>query len=123
MYKIPKANAVAMPVDPNAALSKGDPGKEEKEGYDERLSGGYANAIRALMYVAIGARPDISSAVQTLRKFTKDPGPTHWSALKRVFQYLAGTRGMALTYGALPEDSEVLSTGYPDAGFAADIDN
>jgi hypothetical protein len=95
MYKIPKANAVAMPLDPNVAYRRKIQKKEEKKRHDERLSGGYANAIRALMYVAIGTRPDISPAVQTLRKFTKDPGPTHWSALKRDFEYLAGTRGMA----------------------------
>ena len=71
----------------------------------------YRRAIGSLMYAAVATRPDISYAVSTLSQFLENPGETHWEAVERVFRYLAGTRGHALTYGG--EKQEL--TGYTDA--------
>ena len=56
------------------------------------------------MYTAIGTRPDIAYAVHTLTKFTRSQQPRHWTAIKRVFRYLKGTRTHTLTYGGSDED-------------------
>jgi hypothetical protein len=53
----------------------------------------------------------ITFAVSTLSQFLENPGEAHWEAVKRVFRYLAGTRGHALTYGGEPHEL----TGYTDA--------
>lgn len=53
------------------------------------------------MYASLGTRPDISFAVTTLSRFSSNPGPAHWDAVKRVFCYLKGTRDLWLTYGSL----------------------
>ena len=64
------------------------------------------------MYAALGTRPDISYAVQALSQFSSRPGPSHWTAVKRVFRYLKGTRNLAITYG---NTSEFSIRGYSDA--------
>ena len=51
------------------------------------------------MYAALGTRPDIAFAVQTLSQYSTKFGPAHWNAVKRVFSYLKGTKELWLTYG------------------------
>jgi hypothetical protein len=71
----------------------------------------YPETVGALMYLAMGTRPDIAYAVAVVSKFSQNPGKTHWSAVKRTFAYLAGTRDLRLTYGS--EKREL--AGYSDA--------
>ncbi|TFY50793.1 hypothetical protein EVG20_g11324 [Dentipellis fragilis] len=71
----------------------------------------YREAVGALMYASLATRPDISFAVSTLSRFSTNPGPVHWDAVKRVFRYLKGTRELWLTYG----DAERVLSGYADA--------
>ena len=58
----------------------------------------YASLIRALMYTAIGTRPDIAFAVGTLSRFLGNPGRKHWNEAKRVLSYLKGTSHYAVRY-------------------------
>lgn len=51
------------------------------------------------MYASVATRPDITFAVSSLARFSQNPGPAHWTALKRVFAYLKGTRDFWLTLG------------------------
>ena len=71
----------------------------------------YHEAVGLLMYAALGTRPDIAFAVQTVSRFSTKPGPTHWEAVKRIFRYLKGTTELWLTYGT----SKMDLTGYADA--------
>ncbi len=71
----------------------------------------YHEAIGSLMYASLRTRPDISFAVQTLSRFTINPGLDHWEAVKRVFRYLKGTRELWLSYGGTAKEME----GYADA--------
>ncbi len=59
----------------------------------------YRAAVGSLMYAAVGTRPDIAFAVGLLAQFLENPGQVHWEAVKRVFRYLSGTKGLMLTYG------------------------
>jgi len=59
----------------------------------------YCEAVRLLMYVALGICPDITYGIKTLSHYSTKLGPTHWEAVKRVFCYLSGTKGLWLTYG------------------------
>ena len=63
------------------------------------------------MYAALGTRPDIAYAVQTVSRFTSKPGPEHWEAVKRIFRYLKGTMELWLSYGGVKKEL----TGYADA--------
>jgi hypothetical protein len=59
----------------------------------------YREALGALMYAAIATRPDIMYAVAQLARYQDNPGPAHWTAVKRVYAYLADTLDFRLTYG------------------------
>jgi hypothetical protein len=59
----------------------------------------YHESIGSLMYAAIGMHLDIAFMVSTLAQFQDNPGQVHWDVVKRVFHYLNGTKGLALTYG------------------------
>ncbi len=72
----------------------------------------YREVLGALMYASVGTRPDITYAVSTLAKFSQNPSPTHWTALKCVFAYLCGTQHYTLTLGGI---SSPILTGYYDS--------
>ena len=59
----------------------------------------YQEAVGSLMYASLGTCPDITYAVQTVSRFSKNPGQAHWEAVKRIFRYLKGTKEFWLTYG------------------------
>ncbi|GBE87024.1 hypothetical protein SCP_1002700 [Sparassis crispa] len=119
-YQLENANAVGMPLDPNVAFTAED----ENEEADDRLAGGYASMVGSLMYAAVGTRPDISYAVQTLSKYTACPRPVHWTAAKRVLRYLAGTRDLHITYTRRDSDAPNgnIIGGYTDTDYASDHD-
>ncbi|GLB43841.1 putative encoded by [Lyophyllum shimeji] len=71
----------------------------------------YHEAVGSLMYAALGTRPDIAFAVQTVSRFSTKPGPAHWEAVKKIFRYLKGTIELWLSYGR----SGGALTGYADA--------
>ena len=77
----------------------------------------YAEAVGALMYLAVCTRPDISQAVSTMARYMSKPTQEHWSLLKGILQYLKGTQELALTYG--PEGELKV---YSDSDFAGDPD-
>jgi hypothetical protein len=71
----------------------------------------YRQAVGCLMWLAIGTRPDIMFAVTYHSQFLENPQPQHVRTLKRVFQYLQGTKDLKLTYGGKRSGLE----GYTDA--------
>jgi len=79
----------------------------------------YREALGALMFVYQGTRPDIASALTSLGRFTANPGKAHWTALKRVFRYLKGTKNYKLLYSSKGNTNFI---GYSDADWAGDVD-
>ena len=71
----------------------------------------YHEAVGSLMYATLGTRPDICYAVQTVSRFNNKPGLAHWEAVKRIFRYLSGTKGLWLGYGGQVKELQ----GYADA--------
>jgi hypothetical protein len=59
----------------------------------------YHEAVGALNWAVLATHPDIAFAVSTVARFSANPGPAHWDAVKRVFRYLAGTCDLWLSYG------------------------
>jgi hypothetical protein len=120
------ANPVSTPLDPNVNLETNEAEQDEsgndREFDHDRASGIYARAIGSLMYAAIGTRPDITYAVHTLAKFTKSPQSKHWTAIKRIFRYLKGTRDFHLTYGGPEHIHSTEISIYCDADWASSTD-
>ena len=102
-------NTVSTPIDPglklSSAMSPGTPSEIE-----EMRNVPYLQAVGSLMYLATATRPDISYAVGVLARFSKNPGPTHWKAVKHVFRYLKGTLDYKLTYAPNPTSPELFTT-------------
>jgi transposase InsO family protein len=71
----------------------------------------YREAVGALNWAALATRPDIAFAVSTVARFSANPGMAHWTAVKRIFRYLAGTCDLWLSYG----ESRRALVGYADA--------
>ena len=50
------------------------------------------------MYLMICTRPDLAAAVQIVSRFSSNPGPQHWEAVKHIFCYLQKTKSLKLTF-------------------------
>lgn len=89
---------VSTPMNPNVTLSKSQcPESVTDIARMRRVP--YREAVGALMYAAMGTRPDIAFAVSTLAQYSHNPGWAHWEAVKHIFRYLLGTKNLSLEYG------------------------
>jgi hypothetical protein len=103
---------VSTPMDPGLRLTP-EMGATSDEDKAFMLTIPYLSAVGALMYLGLTSRPDISNAVGILSRFSANPGPTHWKAVKHLFRYLQGTKDLRLVYG--PDNSGQLFNTYTDA--------
>ncbi|SGY29518.1 BQ5605_C002g01060 [Microbotryum silenes-dioicae] len=75
----------------------------------------YLQAIGSLMYAAVGTRPDLAFVVSYLARFSQQPGPEHWTAIKHVLRYIKGMLDLGLTYRKTNQPLH----GYSDANWGA----
>ena len=86
-------------MDPNIQLSHNQaPSSPTKAARMKHIP--YRAAVGSLMHLAVGTRPDIVFAISTVAQFSNEPGMVHWEAVKHIYRYLAGMKGLALTFGA-----------------------
>lgn len=78
----------------------------------------FREAVGGLMFAATVTRPDIMFSVSQVSRFLNNPGPEHWTAVKRIVKYLQGTRGKGIKYSANKLTLKV----YSDADIAGDVD-
>jgi hypothetical protein len=71
----------------------------------------YCEAIGTLNWATLAMCPDITFVVLTVARFSTNPGPAHWDAVKHIFCYLAGTCNLWLSYG----ETRCTLEGYADA--------
>ena len=67
---------ISVPMDPSARFSTAQAPSTPQE-FAEMQDVPYHEAVRSLMYAALGTRPDIAYAVQTVSQFSINPGPVH----------------------------------------------
>lgn len=72
--------------------------------------------VGSLLYLSCCSRPDISTAVGELCRFSANPGPQHWTAVKQVLRYLQGTRSTGIQLGG-----NLTLIGWSDANWGGDI--
>ena len=87
---------VSTPADPNVRLVKTSCEQQADSLNQQR----YQSAVGSLMYAMIGSRPDIAFAVSAVSQHSTNPGPPHWTAVRRIFRNLSGTRSQGLIYGS-----------------------
>ena len=86
---------VSTPVDPAVRLRKPGEGFLATPSEKQR----YQSAVGSLMYAMLGTRPDIAYAVGLVSSYSTNPSNEHWTAVKRIFRYLAGTKALGIVYG------------------------
>jgi hypothetical protein len=57
----------------------------------------YQRLVGNLAYIEVMTRPDVAHAHSILARFLINPGPVHLSEIKHVWQYLYGTRYLAIS--------------------------
>lgn len=109
------AKPVQTPVDPNVKLVKT---KEAQDGIDHSL---YQSAVGSLLYLATWTRPDIAFAVTNVARYCAKPSKEHWTAVKRIFRYIKGTKDLGIGYCHGLSSDDIL--GYCDADWAGDVND
>lgn len=124
-YGWSEMKSARSPGDSKLKLSKSQcpQNEEEREFMADKP---YAGVIGSLMFV-VHCRPDIAFNVSKVAQFSKDPGPIHWIAVKRICRYLKGTVDYCITYGLDPahpftEFDRLRAYAFCDADWAGDID-
>lgn len=81
----------------------------------------YREAVGCLIYAAITVRPDISYAVGRVSRFCEIPGRPHWSAVKHILSYLAGTKNHGICFSDGNGERNTL-LGFCDSDYAGEVD-
>jgi hypothetical protein len=113
-FRLVDAKPASIPMHVGALLSS-DQSPSTHEETSEMAEIPYQRGIGSLMYAATSTRPDIAFAVSILSQFMRNPGRTHWEAVKDVIRYLKGTASVKLTLGAKAEGLEA----YVDSDWAS----
>uniref|UniRef100_A0AAV1TJ73 Integrase catalytic domain-containing protein n=1 Tax=Peronospora matthiolae TaxID=2874970 RepID=A0AAV1TJ73_9STRA len=58
----------------------------------------FREAVGALMHLTTATRPDIAYAVGYVSRFMENPQQEYWTAVKRIFRYLQGTKSHGLRF-------------------------
>ena len=86
---------------------------------EEMANRPYRAVVRALVWLALGTRPDIAFATSSLARFGHNPGRVHWDVAKRVLRYLNGAKRWRL---ALRSKSPQITV-FTEAGWGSHRDD
>ncbi|UYV66529.1 hypothetical protein LAZ67_4001965 [Cordylochernes scorpioides] len=118
-YNLLDIKLQSVPSDPYSKLTKEMCPKDNQE-IEEMNKIPYRQTIGSLMYLMTGTRPDIAYAVSRVSQFMNNPGPSHWTAVKKIFGYLKATKNIGICFGGSSCTTTLI--GFSDADFAGDLD-
>ncbi|WVZ62734.1 hypothetical protein U9M48_012444 [Paspalum notatum var. saurae] len=104
-------NHMDTPMEDRPKLNKPDSG-------DTIDSTNFRSVIGSLRYL-VNSRPDIAYSVGVVSRYMEDPKEEHWTAVKRILRYLAGTTHYGCKYTRGSNLNQLL-TGYSDSDHAGD---
>ena len=116
-FNMENCHPQATPAAMERLTSEMSPSNDEEKDRMQKIP--YRQLLGSLMYIATQTRPDISFSVGQAAKFAHNPGPRHWTALKRILRYLKGTMELCLTY---TKTGKPEIQGYSDSDWAGDVD-
>jgi len=108
-------NKVAIPMDNASQIIESADEVKNKDMHKVL----YREAVDSMMYLAVGTRPAIAYAVNTVSQFLDKPTEADWESVKPIFRYLKGTTHMGIVYSA-GHQAGVLTT-YSYSDYAGDI--
>lgn len=112
-FGMESCKAFSSPLDANMKLKK----PESRNAEDDKLP--YRELIGSLMYLAVGTRPDITFAVNSLSQYNSCYTREHWIAAKRILRYIKGT----LECGIVFRKTGIELQGFVDADWGACIND
>ncbi|GMF51924.1 unnamed protein product [Phytophthora fragariaefolia] len=86
----------------------------------------YRSAVGSLMYLMMGARPDLAYLVRECSQYLEDPGILHWRAVKRGLRYPCETLDWGIRLGGNQWAGQELDQhlqAFADADFANRVDD
>ena len=92
-----------------------EPNKEQASKEDIKL---FQVLIGSLLYIILGTRLDIAFATIKLARYTSNPSKVYFTAIKRVYKYLKGTKDYSITYY---KNTSRFISGYCDADYTGDL--
>ena len=98
-YNFSDLKPLSIPMDLNIQLSRNQAPSSPTEAMRMKHIP-YRATVSSLMHLAVGTRPDIAFTILMVTQFSNEPGMVHWEAVKHIYRYLAGTKGLVLTFGA-----------------------
>jgi hypothetical protein len=111
------AKVSKVPASPDIILSADQcPTDENDPNAFDRTT--FQSFVGMLLYISITARPDITTAVSSVARFSHNPGKTHWRAVLMILRYLKGTSRMRLKLGGNKKYPELKA--YVDSDWAGD---
>jgi hypothetical protein len=108
------------PMDPRFIPTKADCPSQLNDDLRAQQSE-YRSHLMSLVYFSRWTMPQISFAVSKLGKFMANPGPVHFTALKRLLRFVFGNAEVGLKFPA-HATSKTNVYGYNDTSFADDVD-
>jgi hypothetical protein len=111
---------VLTPMDQRAVFTKTDC-PTEADVATRKQQTEYRSYLMSLMYFARWTMPQITFAVSKLAKVMANPGPVHFTMLKRLLRYVFSHADDGLLYPA-QQVNGLKSHAYFDASFADDLD-
>lgn len=103
---------LSTPRDQNEYLTKGETAMNPLQIKE------YQSLIGQLMYLMLGTRPDIASAVGQVKQHVTNPDNQHWLAAKRILRYFKGTLRYGICFDG--ENGYLELTGFVDADWGGD---
>ena len=110
--------SVTTPCLPGDKFSK-EQSPTTEEGKNAMRLVPYRETIGKLLFLAKSTRPDILFAITSLSRFNSNPGPIHWTGVKRILRYLKGTSDFGIL---ISKQSDVQPQIFSDADWGNDVD-
>jgi hypothetical protein len=111
-YNMSRCNPVDTPMEERMKLTTAEPGSK----FDVTR---YKSVVGSLKYL-VNTRPDIAYALGVASRFLKAPAKEHWSLVKRILRYIAGTLDYGCKFGK-GEGVGLNLLGYTDSDCQGDL--
>ena len=98
-YNFVNMKPVSILLDPHIQLSEKQSPKTMNEiAHMQNIP--YCQAVGLLIHLATRTQLDITFTTSFVSQFNANSGLEHWEAVKQIYQYLIGTKSLALTFRA-----------------------
>ena len=117
-FHMENSNPALTPAEAKKLSCDDCPQTEEQR--KEMINIPYRSIVGSLQYITLSTRPDVSFAVNQLSRYMENPGPSHWTAGKRVLRYLKGTANTGLLYKDYNQNNSTKIEIFCDADWGGD---